>query len=420
MQGVSGGIDRTPACRFCGAPLTETLIDLGSTPLANSYVDPDRLDQPERRYPLHARVCSACFLVQVDDVVPAAEIFSEYAYFSSCSDSWVAHAKAYVVAMTARFGLGQESRVVEIASNDGYLLKHFLAARVPILGVEPAANVAEVARTRGVPTEIAFFGRAAAARLREGFGAADLIIANNVLAHVPDINDMVGGVADMLAPGGVFTAEFPHLLNLIEMTQFDTIYHEHYSFFSLLTLERILAAHALRLFDVEELPTHGGSLRMFACHRAASSHTVQANLDRVRTKEHAASLDRLEGYRGLEPRVRKIRADLCAFLEQARREGRTVAAYGAAAKGNTLLNYCGITNRLIAFVCDRSTAKQGRFLPGSRIPILAPEAIAMRMPDYVLILPWNLRGEIVAQLCGIADWGGRFLVPAPALEIFDA
>ncbi len=310
--------------------------------------------------------------------------------------------------------------MVEIASNDGYLLQHFLAGGVPILGVEPAANVAEVAKAHGVPTEIAFFGRATAARLRESFGAADLLIANNVLAHVPDINDFVGGIADLLAPDGVFTAEFPHLLKLIELTQFDTIYHEHYSYFSLLTLERIFAAHGLRAFDVEELPTHGGSLRVFACHRDAPAHATQANLDRVRGQERAASLDRLDGYRGLEPRVQKIRVELCDFLERMRRDGSTVAAYGAAAKGNTLLNYCGITSASIAFVCDRSTAKQGRFLPGSRIPILAPEAIDARKPDFLLILPWNLRDEIVAQLAGIAAWGGRFVVPVPALHVFAA
>jgi SAM-dependent methyltransferase len=332
----------------------------------------------------------------------------------------VAHARKYVDAVTARFGLGRHSRVVEIASNDGYLLQHFLAGSVPILGVEPAANVAAVARQRGVPTEVAFFGRATAARLRETFGSADLLIANNVLAHVPDINDFIGGIAALLAAEGVFTAEFPHVLNLIEQGQFDTIYHEHFSYFSLLTAERVFAAHGLRLFDVEELAVHGGSLRVFACRRDLQDHGPLPSLDRLRARERAAALDRPDGYRGMEPRVQKIRADLMCFLELARAEKKIVAAYGAAAKGNTLLNYCGITHEQIAFVCDRSPAKQGRFLPGSRIPIFAPDEIEARRPAFVLILPWNLRGEISRQLRHVGGWGGRFVVPVPALDIFDA
>lgn len=411
--------DLRPRCRFCAAPLDLTLVDLGSTPLSNAYVEPDRQDLPDPSYPLHARVCGACFLVQVDDVVPASEIFSDYAYFSSYSDSWVAHAKAYVERMIARCGLGATSRVVEIASNDGYLLQHFLPHGVPVLGIEPAANVAEVARARGIPTEVAFFGTATAARVRERFGPADLIAANNVLAHVPDINDMVAGIATLLAPDGVFTAEFPHLLRLIEETQFDTIYHEHFSYFSLLTIERILAAHGLRTVDVEEVPTHGGSLRLFAAHAESSAHRPHPSLDALRARERAAALGRPEGYRGLEPRVRGIRDDLRRFLDRAKGEHRTVAAYGAAAKGNTLLNYCGVTAADIVFVCDRSPAKQGRLMPGSRIPIMAPDEIDRRRPDYVLILPWNLRDEIAGQLRQMRGWGGRLVVPVPALAVFD-
>jgi SAM-dependent methyltransferase len=408
-----------PRCRFCRTPLELSLVDLGSTPLSNAYVEPDRQDRQDPAYPLHARVCSACFLVQVDDVVPAAEIFSDYAYFSSYSDSWVAHAKTYVEAMIARYSLGEHSRVVEIASNDGYLLQHFLPEGIPVLGIEPAANVAATARAKGVPTEIAFFGRATAMRLRDGFGRADLIVANNVLAHVPDINDMVTGIACLLAPDGVFTAEFPHLLCLIEQTQFDTIYHEHFSYYSLLTIERILAAHGLRAVDVELLPTHGGSLRLFAAHAGSIAHRPKPSLEALRERERAAALDRPEGYRGLEPRVRKIRDELSGFLAQAQAAGKTVAAYGAAAKGNTLLNYCGITAKDVGFVCDRSPAKQGRLMPGSRIPIVAPEEIDRRRPDYVLILPWNLRHEIAVQLRQIRDWGGRLVIPIPELDVFE-
>lgn len=412
--------DTLPACRFCGAPLTQTLIDLGSTPLANSYVERSNLGQPDRCYPLHARVCCTCFLVQVDDVVPASDIFSDYAYFSSYSDSWVEHAKTYAAAMTTRFGLGRQSRVVEIASNDGYLLQHFLTKGIPILGVEPASNIAAVARERGVPTEVEFFGRETAVRLRSNFGAADLLVANNVLAHVPNINDFISGAVVLLGTDGVFTAEFPHLLQLIEQTQFDTIYHEHYSYLSLLTVERIFAAHGLRLFDVEELETHGGSLRVFACHQGSSAYPALPSLDRLRIKERAAALDHMDGYRGLQPRVQNIRRDLLGFLECAREGRKTVAAYGAAAKGNTLLNYCGVTRESITFVCDRNPVKQGRFLPGSRIPILGPEEIAVRKPDYVLILPWNLRHEISRQLGYIRTWEGRLVVPIPALDIFEA
>lgn len=404
-----------PTCLGCGAPLTRTLVDLGMQPLANSYV-PLGETAPEPRYPLHARVCDACLLVQVDRVVPPEHIFSDYAYFSSFSESWLAHARAYVAMAIARFGLGPKSQVVEIASNDGYLLQYMVAAGVPSLGVEPAANVAETARAKGVPTEVAFFGLETARRLvREGH-AADLVIAKNVLAHVPDINDFTAGIAALLKPGGVHTVEFPHLLNLIEHTQFDTIYHEHFSYLSLLAVIAVFARQGLRVFDVEEIPTHGGSLRVFACLQDAP-HARTAAVDRVLDKERAAGLDRPEGYAGFEAKVRAVRAGLLDFLAAEKAAGRTVAAYGAAAKGNTFLNYCGVGPDQVAFVVDRNPVKQNTLLPGSRIPVLAPEAIEARRPMSVVILPWNLKAEITAQLAVVRSWGGRFVTAIPRLEI---
>lgn len=407
-----------PRCRFCGAPLIVSFIDLGRQPLANSFVTAEQLGRADPVYPLHARVCGACFLVQVDAVVPAAEIFSDYAYFSSYSASWVEHAHRYADAMTARFGLNGGSEVIEIASNDGYLLRHFVAAGIPVLGVEPAANVARVARELGVRTHIGFFGVQTARLLKEQGHAADLMTANNVLAHVPDINDFVTGVTLLLKPEGVWTIEFPHLMNLIQQAQFDTIYHEHYSYFSLGAVERILAAHQLRAFDVEELPTHGGSLRVYACHLEASHETTDALLA-LREREEYAGMERLETYQGLGVRAEAAKRALLDFLEQAARDGKIVAAFGAAAKGNTLLNYCGVRASQIAFVADSNPHKQGRYLPGSRIPILAPEAIYSMKPDYVLILPWNLADEIGAKLAGIKQWGGKFAVPIPVLRILD-
>ncbi|MFC7334990.1 class I SAM-dependent methyltransferase [Rhodocista pekingensis] len=405
------------SCRACGAPLRHSFVDLGKTPLANSYLDPDRAGRPEPVYDLHARVCDACFLVQVEDVVPAEAIFTDYAYFSSYSESWVEHARRYALGMIERFGLDGRSQVVEVASNDGYLLRHFVAAGIPVLGIEPAANVAAVARAQGVPTETVFFGRETAGALRDRGLTADLIAANNVLAHVPDINGFVAGIATLLKPAGVWTVEFPHLLNLIEQVQFDTIYHEHFSYLSLLAVESILERNGLRAFDVEELPTHGGSLRVFVGHRGGP-HGSRPGLDAVRAREARAGLDRLETYAGFGERVRKVRDDLLDFLARARREGRSVAAYGAAAKGNTLLNYCGIGTDDIRFVVDRSPHKQGRLLPGSHIPILPPEAVERERPDYLLILPWNLREEIAGAMAGIRGWGGRFVVAIPHLEVF--
>ncbi len=405
-------------CRFCKAALTHTFVDLGRTPLANSYLPEAALGEAEPSYPLHARVCDRCLLVQVEDVVPAEDIFSDYAYFSSYAASWVAHAKAYAAAMIGRFGLDAGSQVIEVASNDGYLLQHFVDADIPVLGVEPAANVAAAAEAIGVPTDVAFFGVATAQRLREAGHAADLIAANNVLAHVPDINDFVAGFAVLLKPEGVWTIEFPHLLRLMQQVQFDTIYHEHYSYYSLLVVERILGAHGLRVFDVEELPTHGGSLRVYACHEGAA-HVATAALERLRAREAEAGLDRVETYAGFGPRVAAIQRALREFLDTAQAEGKTVAAYGAAAKGNTLLNSSGVGADNILFVADRNPHKQGKFLPGSHIPIRAPEAIVAARPDYLLILPWNLEQEIRQEMAQISEWGGRFVVPIPELRILD-
>lgn len=406
-----------PTCRFCATPLTQSLVDLGTMPLANSYLLPADLAKPEPQYPLHARVCGKCRLVQVEASATPSEIFGHYAYFSSFSDSWVEHARRFTEMARARWSLGSGSKVVEVASNDGYLLRHFVAAGVPVLGVEPAANVAEAARKIGVPTDVSFFGLETAKRLRDEGHAADLIVGNNVFAHVPNINDFIAGLAHLLKTDGVISLEFPHLLRLIEQVQFDTIYHEHFSYLSLLATERMMAAHGLRVFDVEELPTHGGSVRVMACLAASTRHKEGAGLAKVRRDEKAAHLDQDEGYAGFEPRVQAVRDGLLGFLRRAREEGKSVAAYGAAAKGNTLLNYCRVGTDLIAYVVDRSPHKQGHLMPGSHLPIHAPEKIAETRPDYVLILPWNLKDEISAQV-DLRPWGGRFAVAVPSLTLF--
>ncbi|MBS4048036.1 MAG: methyltransferase domain-containing protein [Alphaproteobacteria bacterium] len=404
-------------CRFCHKPLTRSFVDLGLQPLANSYVPMAKAGQPEPRYPLHARVCDSCLLVQVDHDVPAEAIFSDYAYFSSYATSWVEHARRYAGAMTERFGLGPQSLVVEVASNDGYLLQHFKTAGIGVLGVEPAANVAAVAEQKGIPSEVAFFNRETAQRLLAAGKAADLMAANNVMAHVPELNQFVSGFAVLLKPQGVLTVEFPHLLNLIEQVQFDTIYHEHYSYLSLLAAEKIFAAHGLRVFDVEELPTHGGSLRLYVCHRGAD-HTDTVGLARLRKKEAAAGLDRLAAYGDFAPRVAAVRDELRGFLAAAKTDGKTVCAYGAAAKGNTLLNYCGITAQDIVAVYDKNPHKQQHLLPGSQIPVRAPDAIAEDRPDYLLILPWNLKAEVAAEQAQIRGWNGHFVIAIPQLQIF--
>jgi len=405
-----------PVCRGCGAVLRRTFVDLGPSPLCERFLAANELDDMEPFYPLHVRICDACLLVQLPAYVPGEEIFSEYAYFSSYADSWVAHAAAYVALMVDRLALGPASRVVEIASNDGYLLQHVVARGIPALGVESAANVARAARARGVPTVEHFFGAAVAAALVADGGTADLVVANNVLAHVPDIRDFTRGLAVLLAPGGTLTLEFPHLLRLIEGVQFDTIYHEHYSYLSLFTVGRLLREQGLVMTDVEELPTHGGSLRVHARHAAVAAPTPRVAA--VAAAEAAFGLDGPDGYAGFGPRVEAVKRALLTFLIEARDAGKTVAGYGAPGKGNTLLNYCGIRGDLLAYTVDRNPYKHDRFLPGTRIPVFAPARLAETRPDYILILPWNLRDEIAAQLAYTRDWGARFVVPIPTVEIF--
>jgi SAM-dependent methyltransferase len=408
----------TPAlrCRACATALQRTFVDLGATPLANSYVDPSRAHEPDQWYPLHVRICEQCLLVQLPEVVPADAIFSDYAYFSSYSTSWLEHARRYAEQSIKRWDLGTDSQVVEVASNDGYLLTNFVEAGVPVLGIEPAANVAAAAQERGVRTEVCFLGASTGASLAAAGARADLLVANNVLAHVPDINDFVAGLASLLAPQGVLSVEFPHLLNLIEQVQFDTIYHEHFSYLSLHTATTVLARHGLRVFDVEQLPTHGGSLRLLACHVDAD-HLPGDGLASVRSLEQKAGLDTLEGHDGFAGRVRRTQEALLSFLDSARDEGRTVVAYGAAAKGNTLLNSSRIGTERIAFVVDRSPYKQGRLLPGSRLPIRAPEDVAEVRPDHLLILPWNLADEVIEQMAHVREWGATFVIPVPEVAI---
>jgi len=412
----------TPAgcdCRFCGTPLTHSFCDLGMSPLANSYVAADRLNHPEVFYPLHAYVCTECLLVQLAEFTSADAIFSDYAYFSSYSQSWLDHARKYVESAIGRFGLDASSRVVEVASNDGYLLQNFVDAGIPCLGIEPAKNVALVAVERGIDTRVGFFGEALADELVDDGVRADLLIGNNVLAHVPDLNDFVTGLSRLLAPGGVITMEFPHLLELIENNQFDTIYHEHFSYFSLLTVTRVFASHGLRLFDVDRLSTHGGSLRIYACHAEDAEHAESPRMDVLLQVERDAGLDDLAGYRAYTEQVKRTKRALLTFLVDAREEGRTVAAYGAPAKGNTLLNYCGVRDDLVDFTVDRSPHKQGQFLPGTHLPIHAPDHIRQTRPDYLLILPWNLRDEVIEDMAYIREWGGRFVVPIPELTVID-
>ena len=406
------------ACRFCDAPLTRSVADLGMHPPCQSIVRPEDRWKGEGVYPLHAFVCDACGLVQIDAVVPPEDIFVEYAYFSSYSTSWLDHASRYADAMTERFGLGAESLVVELASNDGYLLRNFVAKGIPALGVEPAANVARAAEEAGVPTRVAFFGAdEARAMVAEGH-RADLIAANNVLAHTPHLNSFVEGIATLLADGGVATLEFPHLVRLMDENQFDTIYHEHFSYFSFTTVERVFAAHGLTLFDVEELPTHGGSLRIYARHAADATPPVGPAVADLRAREAAWGVDRPETYDAFADRVTATKHALLRFLLDARAEGKLVAGYGAAGKGNTMLNACGIGPDLVAFTVDRNPYKQDTYLPGSRIPVFAPDKILEARPDYVLILPWNLRAEIADQMRAVREWGGRFVVPVPELEVF--
>jgi SAM-dependent methyltransferase len=405
-----------PACRACGAALTHVFADLGASPLANSFLSAEDLERMEPFYPLKAYVCAACLLVQLPVHQSAESIFREYAYFSSYSDSWLEHCRRFAEAAVARFGLGPHSLVVEVASNDGYLLQFFRRSGVRVLGIEPARNVARVAEERGIPTEVEFLGKETARALAHSGRRADLLVANNVLAHVPELNDFIAGLATLLAPGGVLTLEFPHLQHLVAQSQFDTIYHEHFSYFSLLSAAAALRRHGLEVFDVDEIPTHGGSLRVYAAHAAAARQRSAAP-GRVLEAEKAAGLANLAGYASFDGRMRAAKHRLLAFLIRERGEGRTIVGYGAPAKGNTLLNYCGIRTDFIEYTVDRSPHKQGRYLPGSRIPIHPPERIRETRPDYVLILPWNLREEIVAQMAYVRDWGGRFVIPIPRPEV---
>jgi SAM-dependent methyltransferase len=404
-------------CRFCGAPVSAVVCDLGMSPLCESFLTADQLNQRESFYPLRADVCERCWLVQLERYVAPEEIFTEYAYFSSYSDSWVRHARDYTDMIVERLRLGGDSLVVELASNDGYLLQHFVARGVPVLGIEPARNVAADAEKRGVATLVRFFDERLAGELASEGRQADLIIANNVLAQVPDLNSFVAGIERLLKPGGVVTVEFPHLLRLMEGNQFDTIYHEHFSYFSLSTARRIFAKHGLTLFDVEELPTHGGSLRIYGRREAEAEPPIAARVERLAAVESRAGLETLAPYQAFGDQVMETKRNLLDFLIRAKREGSTIAGYGAPGKGNTLLNYCGIRSDFLDYTVDRNPYKHGRFTPGTHIPIHPPEKLAETRPDYILILPWNLREEIMAQLAYVTRWGARFVVPIPEVTV---
>jgi hypothetical protein len=405
-------------CRFCGNKLKHTFCDLGQSPLSNFYLKQEELLKDEPFFALHVYVCDACFLVQLGESQSADKLFShDYAYFSSYSDSWLAHAKKYVYEMINRFSIDSSQLIIEIASNDGYLLKFFKENQIPVLGIEPAANVAAAAQKLGIPTLVKFFGTQTAKELLKDGQQADLLLGNNVLAHVPDLNDFVNGMKIALKAQGLITMEFPHLLRLMEQNQFDTIYHEHFSYFSFLTVEKVFAKHGLALFDVEELSTHGGSLRIFARHDEDHSKPVSQRVDHLKKQEISYGLNQLSTYLTFQSKVTKIKEQLHHFLYEAKKQGKTVAAYGAPAKGNTLLNYCGIGTDLLAYTVDRNPHKQGRYLPGTHIPIKDPEHISRTKPDYLLILPWNLKEEIMQQMAGIKSWGGKFVVPIPELEV---
>lgn len=404
-----------PSCRFCAAALTDTFVDLGMSPLSNAYLRADQLRAMEPFFPLHAWVCASCLLVQLEAFETPEAIFGDYAYFSSFSDTWLAHAKHYADAIAQRLSLGSGSLVIEVASNDGYLLRNFRDRGIPVLGIEPARNVAAAAEKAGIPTVAEFFGTALARRLVAQGRQPDLLCGNNVLAHVPDLNDFVAGLSLLLKRGGTLTMEFPHVMRLIAEGQFDTIYHEHFSYFSLHTAERVFARHGLRVYDVDELSTHGGSLRIYADHGLAP---VGPRVAALLAAERAAELDRLEPYLRFGATAQRVKRDLLRFLIDAREAGKVVAGYGAPAKGNTLLNYAGVRTDLLAYTVDRSPHKQGTFLPGTHIPVYAPAHIFANRPDYVLILPWNIRAEIVEQMRGIREWGGQFVVPIPRLEVF--
>jgi len=408
---------KSASCRFCGRSLTHTFVDLGMSPLCESYISVEQLNEMERFYPLHVYVCDNCFLVQLLEYVSPDRIFSDYAYFSSYSDSWLKHAQNYAEMAIARFELDSKSQVVEIASNDGYLLQYFVQRGIPVLGVEPAANVAAVAEHKGIPSVVKFFGEQTARELVSERKQADLLLGNNVLAHVPDINDFVTGLKVVLKSGGVITMEFPHLMRLIEENQFDTIYHEHFSYLSFITVEKIFFAHGLTLFDVDEIPTHGGSLRIYARHYGDTSKPVKENVFQLRDREEKAGFTCLRSYFSFTEKVKETKRKFLDFLIQAKRERRSIVGYGAPGKGNTLLNYCGIRTDFLEYVVDRSPHKQGKFLPGTHIPIHHPDRIKETKPEYVLILPWNLKSEVMEQNSYIREWGGKFVVPIPEVTV---
>jgi len=405
-------------CRLCQSPLTVSLVDLGMSPLCESFLTVDQVDQMEPYFPLHALVCGDCFLVQLQAYVRPEHIFSEYAYFSSYSTSWVEHARRYCEMIKARLGLGAKSQVFELASNDGYLLQHFLPMGVPVTGIEPAANVAAVARQKNIPTLVEFFGVKLAQRLASEGKRADLIVGNNVLAQVPDLNDFTAGMAHLLAPNGVITLEFPHLRRLIDENQFDTIYHEHFSYFSLVTIDRLAHKHRLKVFDVEEIPTHGGSLRVYLCH-ADTTHPVSPSVGALLAQERDVGFEDIRSYARFSSQVHHTKRQLLSFLIQCKEQGAKVCGYGAPGKGNTLLNYCGIGTDFLDFTVDRNPYKHGRFTPGMHIPIYPVEAIDDAKPDYLLILPWNLKNEIVSQMRHVGGWGCKFIVPIPRVEVID-
>jgi predicted TPR repeat methyltransferase len=405
-------------CRLCSSPLTTTFVTLGMSPLCESYLTANQLDQMEPYFPLHVLVCGDCFLVQLQEYVRPEHIFSEYAYFSSYSTSWLEHSRNYCLMIKKRLNLGSSSKVVEIASNDGYLLQHFLPLNVPVMGIEPAANVAQVALEKNIPTLIAFFGLNLAKRLVEEGGKADLVIGNNVLAQIAELNDFTAGMAHLLAPNGVITLEFPHLERLIEDNQFDTIYHEHFSYFSLVTLDRLTRRHGLKVFDVEKLPTHGGSLRVYLSH-IDSARAIEPTVTALLAHERKIGFEDIKTYGRFAARVHRTKRKLLSFLIQCKDEGAKVCGYGAPGKGNTLLNYCGIGPDFIDFTVDRNVYKHGRYTPGMHIPIFPIEAIDAARPDYLLILPWNLKDEIVAQMRHVSDWGCKFIVPIPEVLVID-
>jgi len=406
-------------CMCCEAPLKHVFVDLGMSPLCESYVSREDLNRVEHFYPLRVHVCDRCFLVQLEEYVSPESIFTEYAYFSSYADSWVEHMRRYADMISDRLALGPKSFVVEVASNDGYLLQHFVRKGIPVLGIEPAANVARVAVEKGIPTLVKFFGEETARALVESGRKADLICGANVLAQVPRLRDFVKGLKILLAPDGVVTIEFPHLARLMAGNQFDTIYHEHFSYFSLHAAERVFSDQGLEIFDVEELPTHGGSLRVYAKHVGQASHSPTDRLKRLRQEEEASGVRRLDTYLHFSEKVQETKRNLLEFLIGAKRAGKRLVGYGAPGKGNTLLNYCGIRTDFLDFTVDRSPYKQGRFLPGTHIPILHPDRIREHRPDYVLILPWNFKDEIVAQMAYVREWGGKFVVPIPDVRVLE-